>query len=104
MPEFRHFWVGGWGGESLAGRRSFHRANFTGFSCFRLGAGVGGGGGGAFSGRHFRVFVAESGTYIRQLLEGACPSIPTSKGAREYFWEIRTVPKVPEFSPFRAKS
>ena len=34
----------------------------------------------AFSGRHFLVFAAQNGNYSRRLLEGVCPSLPTSAG------------------------
>ena len=91
-------------GKTLWGFGNLIRMIFCQFvSCFRLG-------GGPFPGRHFRVFADENGTYPRQPLEGACPSIPTSTGNRVGFCEMRKACKVPKapkvhgFSLFLGKS
>ena len=60
-------------GKILRGFRHFPNAKFTAFlPCFRLG--------GPFSGRYFLAFAAQAGTYSRRLIEGVCPSLPTSTG------------------------
>ena len=82
-------------GEILRELRHFPKAKFTSvfiMSPLREGS---------FPGRNSRAFSAENGTYIWKVLEGACPSIPTSTGRKGDFWEIRKVPKVPALAPFR---
>ena len=54
----------------------------------------------AFAGRHFRVFVAEIGTYLRQLLDGVFPSIPTSMRRPVGFWEFGKCRKCRDFRRF----
>ena len=61
------------GGKSLGGFGTLLMPILQVFTMFPLR-------GEAFGGLNFRVFAAESGTYLWQHLEGACPCIPTSVG------------------------
>ena len=87
VPEFAPFW-----GESLWAFGTFLMPNLQAFlPCFRPE-------GGLRREAFLCVFAASNGTYLRQLLECVCPSIPTSTGRPGGFWEMRNAPKVPKVS------
>ena len=81
-------------GGILRELRHFSKANVTSvFTMFPLR-------GGGFPGRHFRTFPAGIGTYLRRLLEGVCPSIPTSTVNPVDFWGMQKCRKCMDFRHF----